>query len=120
MQSIATLRCALLGTGGWRLTTDLLLYYITDRAQFPGDEPGRTKQLLDKITEAARSGVDYIQLREKDLSSRHLEQLARAATQRVCASGSKSRLLINSRSDVALAVGARGVHLQSRDISPED
>jgi len=120
MQSIAVLRCALLGAGGWQLTTALLLYYITDRAQFPGDEAGRTKQLLDKITEAARSGVDYIQLREKDLSSRELEQLARAAIERVRASGSMSRLLINSRTDIALAVGADGVHLQSRDILGAD
>ena len=56
-----------------------LLYYITDRTQFPGDESARRRALLAKIADAARSGVDYIQLREKDLSTRDLEALAREA-----------------------------------------
>ena len=46
-----------------------LLYYITDRRQFPGDETRAGAALLAKIAEAARAGVDYIQLREKDLST---------------------------------------------------
>ncbi len=51
----------------------VLLYYITDRTAFPGDEPTRRRRLLDKIAEAASQGIDYIQLREKDLSTRDLE-----------------------------------------------
>ena len=46
----------------------MLLYYITDRVQFPGDEASRRRTLLEKIAEAARCGVDFIQLREKDLN----------------------------------------------------
>lgn len=42
-----------------------LLYYITDRIAFPGNELERRCRLLHKITEAAKAGVDYIQLREK-------------------------------------------------------
>jgi len=42
-----------------------LLYYITDRSQFRGDEPTRRRALLAKVAEAACAGVDYIQLREK-------------------------------------------------------
>jgi thiamine-phosphate pyrophosphorylase len=57
----------------------LLLYYITDRKQFPGGELERRERLLEKIAQAARCGVDYVQLREKDLSSRDLEKLARQA-----------------------------------------
>jgi len=102
----------------------LLLYYITDRTQFPGDEAARRRCLLEKIGEAARCGVDYIQLREKDFSSRELECLAREAVQVVGASlslrtgnrGPGTALLINSRTDVALACGAHGVHLRSNDI----
>jgi thiamine-phosphate pyrophosphorylase len=105
-------------TGNWLLATALLLYYITDRKQFAGPEPERRERLLQKIEEASRSGVDYIQLREKDLPSRELEQLAREAMRRLA--GSKSKLLMNSRTDIALAVGAHGVHLRSYDISPED
>ena len=102
-----------------------VLYYITDRTQFPGDEGSRRQVLLAKIAEAARCGLDYIQLREKDLPARELEALAcealRAIRLSTCAmAGSKpgTRLLINSRVDVALAVGADGVHLRSDDISP--
>jgi len=98
----------------------LLLYYITDRTQFPGTEPERRERLLDKIAEAALCGVDFVQLREKDLSGRELEFLASGAMQRVRSSGTKARLLINSRIDIALAAGTDGVHLRSEDISPED
>jgi thiamine-phosphate pyrophosphorylase len=86
----------------------LLLYYITDRHQLRGD-------LIAKIGEAAHAGVDYIQLREKDLSICELEKLASAAMQAIA--GTTTRLLINSRSDVAIAVGAHGVHLTSQDIA---
>ena len=89
-------------TGNWLLATALRLYYITDRKQFAGPEPERRERLLQKIEEASRSGVDYIQLREKDLPSRELEQLAREAMRRLA--GSKSKLLMNSRTDIALAV----------------
>jgi thiamine-phosphate pyrophosphorylase len=98
----------------------LLLYYITDRKQFPGSEAEQREQLLAKVSEAAAAGVDYIQLREKDLSSRQLEALAGEVIRAVRESPSKARVLINSRTDVALAVGADGVHLRSHDISPSD
>lgn len=103
----------------------MLLYYITDRAQFPGDEADRRRQLLQKVAEASRCGVDYIQLREKDLSTRELETLADEAVRAVRAAvstdlGRTPKLLINSRTDVALACGADGVHLRSSDTSPEE
>jgi len=96
----------------------LLLYYISDRLQFPGSEATRQGLLLDKIREAAAAGVDFIQLREKDLSVRALELLARDAVQAI--QNTKTRLLINSRTDIALACGANGVHLRSDDISVTD
>ena len=101
----------------------MLLFYITDRAQFSGDENARRRALLEKIAEAARCGVDLIQLREKDLFTRELEALAFAALRvipplRMEDPELTTRLLINSRSDVAVACGAAGVHLRSDDISP--
>jgi thiamine-phosphate pyrophosphorylase len=98
-----------------------LLYYITDRRQFPGGESSRRRMLLGKIAEAARAGVEYIQLREKDLSARELETLALEAAhviQQLQTDNRKerTRLLVNSRTDVALAAGADGVHLRSDDI----
>ena len=102
----------------------MLLYYITDRRQFPGDEPARRTALLNKIAEAARCGIDYIQLREKDLAGRELESLACAAVQVVrknsAADKSATRILINSRTDLAIACAADGVHLTSNDVDPAD
>jgi thiamine-phosphate pyrophosphorylase len=104
----------------------LLLYYITDRRQFPGSPADQRRALLAKIAEAAAAGVDYIQLREKDLTIRDLETLAREALTAISATVSsaattndqrpKTRLLVNSRTDIALAVGAAGVHLPSGDL----
>jgi thiamine-phosphate pyrophosphorylase len=96
----------------------LRLLYITDRKQFPGDEKARERALLAKIAEATRCGVDFIQLREKDLSARDLETLARAARLAIESREQKTALLINSRSDIALACGAAGVHLPANDLSP--
>ena len=102
-----------------------LLYYITDRRAFAGDEPARRRHLLQKIGEAARAGIDYIQLREKDLPTRALESLARESVAilgklRTEVRELRTKLLINSRTDVALALGADGVHLRSDDIAPEE
>ena len=100
----------------------MLLCYITDRTRFPGDEGTRQHALLEKIAEASRAGVDLIQLREKDLSSRKLETLVHAAMQVIHENIGEpaTRLLINSRSDIALACGADGVHLRSEDIFPPE
>lgn len=97
-----------------------LIYYITDRRQFRGDESARRRFLLAKVGEAAGAGVDYIQLREKDLSARDLEALAREAVATVREHSASTRILINSRTDVALAAGADGVHLRTDDIAPHD
>jgi thiamine-phosphate pyrophosphorylase len=105
-----------------------LLYYITSRAAFLGDERARRSRLLEKIEEAAGCGIDYIQLREKDMPIRELESLAREAARSIrdalrtpTKNGEpRTRLLINSRTDVALDVGADGVHLPAGDISPAD
>jgi thiamine-phosphate pyrophosphorylase len=100
----------------------VLLYYITDRSQFTGDENARRARLLATVVEAARCGVDYIQLREKDLSARELEVLAREAVRQLRTEKQKRKtvFLINSRTDVALASGAQGVHLRAYDISPSE
>jgi thiamine-phosphate pyrophosphorylase len=102
----------------------MLLYYITDRLSFPGDESSRRRCLLDKIAEAADHGIDYIQLREKDLSARDQASLAREAIHiihsRVKLSTPATTLLINSRIDVALAARADGVHLPANYISPQE
>jgi len=90
------------------------LYYITDRTQFPGDRAEQERRLLEKIAECAAAGIEMVQLREKDLEARALEELAHKAMAALGAS--RTRLLINSRTDVALACGAHGVHLPAHDL----
>jgi thiamine-phosphate pyrophosphorylase len=94
----------------------MLLYYITDRRGFAGTDAEQRTALLRRIAEAAGAGVDYIQLREKDLSSRDLERLAREAIGAVRDNSSNTKLLINGRADVALACGTDGVHLPSGEL----
>ncbi len=94
----------------------MLLYYITDRRGFGGTNAEQRIALLRNIGEAARAGVDYIQLREKDLCPADLEQLAREALHIVRGNSNIAKLLINGRADIALACGADGVHLPSGDL----
>jgi thiamine-phosphate pyrophosphorylase len=96
----------------------MVLYYITDRSQFPGDEAARREALLEKVRECASAGVDYVQLREKDLSARELEKLARLVVAAARERSQHSCVLVNSRIDVAIACGADGVHLRSGDEDP--
>ncbi|MBZ5610015.1 MAG: thiamine phosphate synthase [Acidobacteriia bacterium] len=62
---------------------------------------------------AAQDAVDMIQIRAKDLDGRALAELVRAAM----ALGANP-LLVNTRTDIALACGAQGVHLPSSSIAP--
>ena len=74
----------------------------------------------------AAAGVDAVQLREKDLSARELVELGTRATAIVREVNSSdpsrqpTRLLVNSRIDVAIACGAGGVHLRADDISASE
>lgn len=96
-----------------------LLYYISDRRQFRGTAEEQIRQLLDKIAECVVAQVDFIQLREKDLATRALEELAQAAV-KLLPEGSKTKFLVNSRTDVALASGAHGVHLPANDLAASE
>jgi thiamine-phosphate pyrophosphorylase len=69
---------------------------------------------LDVAGRAARDGVETIQIRAKQLSARDLMDLARGA---LAVRGS-ARILVNTRTDVALACGAQGVHLAAGSIAP--
>jgi thiamine-phosphate pyrophosphorylase len=95
----------------------MLLYYVTDRKSFAGTEVQQREALLSRIRDAAHAGVQHIQLREKDLSPRALERLAREALHAVRTASASTKLLINGRTDVALAVGADGVHLPDGEVA---
>ena len=91
----------------------ILRYAITDRTQYAGTERQRRFALIAQVARLAADGVDYIQLREKDLPPQDLIGLAREILSAIRDSRSGTRLLINSRADIALAAGADGVHLPS-------
>jgi thiamine-phosphate pyrophosphorylase len=98
-----------------------LLCLVTDRRRLcraaerpPGDAESL---LLDQIRGAATAGVDLVQLREPDLEGAALASLGRRALE--AAAGSATRVLINDRIDVALAVGAHGVHLRESSVMPQ-
>lgn len=83
-------------------------YYITDRKSVGGFRP-----LLEIVRDQMHLGVDYIQIREKDISARELFEFTLAALE--CRAEDRkhlhTKILINSRADIALATGADGVHL---------
>jgi len=92
-----------------KLLIDFKLYLVTDRKLFTDDY-----LLFIGIEDALRGGIKAVQLREKDLSVRDLLDMAyrmREITKRYSA-----KLFINERVDVALAVGADGVHLGQKSI----
>ncbi len=72
----------------------------------------------EKLEEALKAGVDYIQLREKNISS--AEYLKRARDLREMTEKYNTKLIINDRIDIALLSGADGVHLGQSDVSVKD
>lgn len=68
-------------------------------------------RLLERLVEAGTAGVDIIQVRERLLSDRDLSAFTATLVERLA--GSPTRVLVNDRTDVALAAGAHGVHLKS-------
>lgn len=122
-----------------------LLCYVTDRRNLVPAETSETRQpfdarktLLEKIAAAAAAGVDWIQIREKDLSGKECSSLMREALRLVASSSAgaaakasissrieareqdSTRMLVNDRLDVALAAHAAGVHLGEKSLPPEE
>jgi thiamine-phosphate pyrophosphorylase len=91
-----------------------ILCYVTDGKSFSSIGDGdRSGALLNRIAAAWAAGVDWIQIREKDLSAKEISSLTREALAQTANQddGVTTRILVNDRLDVAIAEHAAGVHL---------
>ena len=86
-----------------------------DAGSSPSETSGTGEALRRKVREAFAAGVDYVQLREKDLPGKPLAALVEDFQEIPEKTQSRRplRLLVNGRLDVAIACGAEGVHLPS-------
>lgn len=84
------------------------LYLVTDRALCG------SRSLEDVVSEALRGGVAYVQLREKNVSTRFF--IEEASNIKTLTSLYRVPLIINDRLDVALAVEAEGIHIGQDDM----
>ena len=87
-----------------------MICLVTDRRRLPAG-PDAAGRLVHLVAAAARAGVDLIQVRERDLGARDLQDLVRRCVRSV--EGTAARVVVNDRVDVAVAAGAHGVHLRS-------
>ena len=89
-----------------------IICMITDRRRLGSEGEAR---LVERVAFAARAGVHLIQIREHDLEGGQLSRLVAGCVDAV--RDTRSRVLVNDRLDVALAAGARGVHLRGSSFS---
>lgn len=102
-----------------------ILCYVTDRRSLTEANPSESLPVLtSKIAQVAAAGVDWVQIREKDLSAAELAALTRQSLRLTAelsaksSSGSRNlgRILVNDRLDVAIAERAAGVHLGEKSL----
>ena len=79
---------------------------VTDRQRVGGAD-----RLVERVSWAARAGVHLVQVRERDLEGRALTALVAGCVAAV--RGTRARIVVNDRVDVAVAAGAHGVHLRA-------
>ena len=79
-----------------------------------GDSGAMRSCLLHQARHAVDAGIDYLQVRERDLEAAALADIVQELVS--AARGSATRVLVNDRLDVALACGAAGVHLRGDSI----
>jgi thiamine-phosphate pyrophosphorylase len=77
----------------------------------------QVNSLYDSIPRAIAAGINWIQIREKDIDTRTLLAVARFAV--AAARGTQTRVLVNDRLDIALAANAEGIHLGEKSLPLE-
>ncbi|HMM80638.1 MAG TPA: thiamine phosphate synthase [Pyrinomonadaceae bacterium] len=94
-----------------------ITYLITSGELTQENFTSRSDEFVRLLAEAAADGVDVIQIREKALSARNLSFLSSRLADSL--KGSRTKLLVNDRTDIAKAAGSDGVHLTTRSLSVE-
>ncbi len=97
----------------------MLLCAITDRRRVGDTLATQRAGLLAQARLWAESGVELVQLREKDLPAPELIALAKAMQQEIRDVGASTRLILNAPLAVMLAAGADGLHLSSERLPLE-
>ena len=91
-----------------------LVYLITSGLLTDQNFHQLSAYTIELISEASRLGVQLIQIREKSLAAGKVFELAARAVSAIVGTGAK--ILVNERSDIAVAAGCAGVHLTSSSI----
>jgi thiamine-phosphate pyrophosphorylase len=98
-----------------------ILCYVTDRKSLtPATGESQREALLKRIEAAAKAGVDWIQIREKDLSGREIFDLVLQVISQVkkkLGANCRTKLIVNDRFDVAISAQAHGVHLGEHSVA---
>ena len=76
--------------------------------------PAARRCLVQQAHYAIEAGIDYLQVRERDLEARELGTLVQEFV--AMAAGTSTRVIVNDRLDVALSCGAAGVHLRGDSV----
>jgi len=97
------------------LSVPFSLYLVTDRTVCGSD---KLLSILSRLAASLPYGTLAVQLREKDLCVRDLTDLAQRTMDVL--EPHRVPLLINDRLDVAMAIGAQGIHLPGTGLSPVD
>jgi thiamine-phosphate diphosphorylase len=87
-----------------------MICLVSDRRRLSAG-PDAIDRLVELVAAGARAGIDIIQIRERDLEARVLLSLVDRC--RVAIDGTRTKLVVNERADVAIAAGAHGVHLRA-------
>ena len=91
----------------------MLQYAITDRRMFSGSEEEQQSALVAQASRLALAGVDYLQMREKDLGEAATVALAKRLLAAIHEAGGQTKLMLNGTAAMAQWAGADGVHLSS-------
>jgi thiamine-phosphate diphosphorylase len=92
----------------------MIAQLVTDRRRLSAT--GDPECVLRQIAFAVEAGIDLVHIRERDLEAAELSVLVRCAVD--LARGSRTRIVVNDRPDVAIACGAAGAHLRGDSVPP--